>query len=358
MSAVSSRELNAIKSVVDNKKRVNTNQKRWYSDNLRSLLGNRWAMFYAILGGRMTGKSYALTDFLAKQKEKYGDNVKNYWLRISETSTKMLLANKANKLVDPDLVRKYDLDLTTKGMDVYNRGKLFMTVLPLSGMAKAKGVAFYDKDFTGYINIILDEFQLEQGEKRTSFDILYNFVGMVENIARTTKSHIRIFLVGNTLEEASSILKAFNFLPEGFGRFKLKRKRCIIDNLEPTEEYLKDRKGSAADILGGGDMSNYTNELKKDLSLIDKRRLSTPQYVIKFGKTKDSCYLVWENNVITRWKGQPVKRVIAMRPYLDNSYNLEARTMILEQFDCRYFKFDTLITLSYFQGELQKLRKQ
>lgn len=334
-----------------------TKQSRWYTDNLASLLGYDWAMFYAILGGRMTGKSYALTDFLCKQKKRYKDNVKNYWLRISETSTKMLLANKANKLVDPDLVRKHDLELTTKGMDVYDHGKLFMTVLPLSGMAKAKGVAFYDKDFTGYINIVLDEFQLEQGEKRTSFDILYNFIGMVENIARTTKSKLRIFLVGNTLEEASSILKAFNFLPEGFGRFRLKRKRCVIDNLEPTEEYLKDRKGSAADILGGNDMSNYTNELKKDLTLIDKRRLTTPKYLIRFGKSVNETYIVWEGNIITRWKKQPVKQCIAMKPYLDNSYNLELRTNVIDQFDARCFKFDTLITLSYFQGELQKLRK-
>lgn len=31
----------------------------------------------------MTGKSYALTDFLCNQKKKKGDQVKNYWLRIS-----------------------------------------------------------------------------------------------------------------------------------------------------------------------------------------------------------------------------------------------------------------------------------
>lgn len=43
-------------------------------------------------------------------------------MRISETSTKAMLANKADKLVDPDLKRKYNLDLTTKGMSVYNYG--------------------------------------------------------------------------------------------------------------------------------------------------------------------------------------------------------------------------------------------
>ena len=332
-------------------------QSRWYTRELKSLLGNTWAMFYAILGGRMAGKSYALTDFLCNQKRKKGAMVKNYWLRISETSIKFMLANKAEKLVDPDLQRKYKLTLTTKGINVYNKGEMFMQCMPLSAMGKLKGVAFYDKDFQGEINIVLDEFMLEQGERRTSFDILYNFIGMCENIARTSKNKIRVFLVGNTLEEASSILKAFNFLPESFGRFYLTRKRCIIDNIEPTEEYIKDRKGSIADILGGNEMSNYTNEIRKDLSLISKDRLIKPQYLIKFGKTKDTQYLVWDNNIITRYKGQPVRMVIAMRPYLDEFFNLERRNQVLEMFDSKAFKFNTLITLSYFQGDLQKLRK-
>ena len=338
-------------------KKKKHNQSRWYTKELKSLLGNTWAMFYAILGGRMTGKSYALMDYLCNQKRKKQDQCKLYWMRISETSTKFMLANKAEKLVDPDLVRKYRLELSTKGMNVYDRGKMFMQVMPLSAMGKLKGNAFFDKDYTGEIIIVLDEFQLEQGEKRTSFDILYNFIGMIENIARTTKNKIRIFLIGNTLEEASGILKAFNFLPEGFGRFYLKRKRCIIDNIEPTEEYLKDRKGSAADILGGNEMSNYTNELKKDLSLICKQRLTTPSYLIKFGKTKQNMFIVWDGNIITRYKGQAIKSSVAMKPYLDDRYNPERRQTVIDIFDAQGYKFDTLITLSYFQGELQKVRK-
>lgn len=355
MSNYTCRVVKEVKERQDARKRHV--QSRWYTRELKSLLGNTWAMFYIILGGRMTGKSYALTEYLCNQKRKKRDRVKNYWMRISETSTKFMLANKAQKLVDPDLVRKYHLDLSTKGMDVYNRGEPFMTVVPLSAMAKMKGVAFYDKDYTGDINIVLDEFQLEQGEKRTSFDILYNFIGMIENIARTTKSRMRIFLVGNTLEEASTILKAFNFLPEGFGRFYLKRKRCILDNIEPTEEYLKDRKGSAADILGGDEMSNYTNEIRKDVSMICKDRLKRPQYLIKFGKQRDKIFIVWDNNVITRYKGQAVKSAISMRPYLDEFFNVERRNTVLEIYDVKGYKFDTLITLSYFQDELKKLRK-
>lgn len=330
---------------------------RYY--NLNSILGNDWAIFYVITGGRKTGKSYSVTDFLCHQKDILGPQCKNYWMRISETSTKAMLANKANKLVDPDLYRKYDLDLSTKAGTVYNKGKPWMEVYPLSSFAKLKGVGFYDKDYEGQYNIVLDEFQLEEGEKRTSFDILYNFIGMCENLVRTTKTKVRVFLLGNTLEEASTILKAFNFLPDKFGRFYLKSKRCVIDNLEPTDEYLKDRHGSIADILGGGDMSNYTNQLKKDTELIDKRRLSRPQYVIKFTKDKSEWYTVYEHNVVRRYRNEPMAKDlhIAMRPYLDTLYSKEKKQAVIDLFDVRMLKFDSLITLSYFQSSLAKLRK-
>ena len=330
---------------------------RYY--NLNSILGNDWAIFYIITGGRKTGKSYSVTDFLCRQKAQYGDQVKNYWMRISETSTKALLLNKADKLVDPDLKRKYDLELTTKGFDVFNRGKDFMTVLPLSSFAKLKGVGFYDKDYEGYYNIVLDEFQVETGERKTSFNVLYNFIGMCENIVRTTKKKVRVFLLGNTLEEAATILKAFNFIPESFGRFYLKSKRCVIDNLEPTEEYLKDRKGSIADILGGDEMSNYTNELTKDRRLLTKQRLIRPTGIIKFYKGKDHWYTIWDGNVISRYKNEslPDSTVLAMRPYLNCYYSRERKTNIIDMYDAKAWKFRDLITQSYFQDDLAQLRK-
>ena len=37
--------------------------------NLNSMLGNDWAMFFVIIGSRMTGKSYSVTDFLCRQKK-------------------------------------------------------------------------------------------------------------------------------------------------------------------------------------------------------------------------------------------------------------------------------------------------
>ena len=336
---------------------LNKSLARFY--NLQSMMGNDWAIFRTIVGGRMTGKSYSVTERMCKLKKKFGDDVKCYWMRISETSTKALLCNKADKLVDPDLKRKYELELTTKGNTVFNKGKTFCEVYPLSSFGKLKGVGFYDKDFKGKYFIVLDEFQLEQGEKRTSFDILYNFIGMIENIARNTKNNIEVWMLGNTLEEASTILKAFNFIPEQFGRFKLRSKRCIIDNLEPTEEYLKDRKGSIADILGGGNMSNYTNMLNKDKSLITKERGKKPTAIIKFGKTTDKWYTVWDGKIIKRYNKEKlsIESDFCMLPYINSYYSLEKRQTIFDMYNARVFQFPNLIVQAYFQEELRLIKK-
>lgn len=324
--------------------------------NLNSMNGNDWAIFRIIVGGRMTGKSYSVTDRLCSLRSKLGDQVKCYWLRISTLSTQQLLCNKANKLVDPDLKRKYNLDLSTKGNVVYNRGEEFCEVYPLASFGKLKGVGFYDKDFKGKYFIVLDEFQLEQGEKRTSFDILYNFLGMVENIARTTKNNIEIWLLGNTLQEASTILKAFDFIPETFGRFYLKRKRAIIDNLEPTEEYLKDREGSVAQLLGGDSMSNYTNELTKDRRLICKDRLVRPTTIIKFSSSPSDWFVLWDGRIIRRFSGQSCTSCIAMRPYINEWYNKEKKQMIIDMYDAEAFRFSTLVDQTYFKDALSRVR--
>lgn len=306
----------------------------------------------------MTGKSYDVAEQFLRDHKHYGKYVKNYWLRISETSTKALKANRAEKLFDPDLVVKYNLDLSVKAANVYNHGKKICEVLPLSQFGKVKGVGYYDKNFTGIYNIALDEFQLEEGEKRTSFDIMYNFIGMLENLVRTTKIRVRVFLLGNTLEEASPVLKAFNFIPEKYGRFYLKKKRCIIDNIEPTEEYKKDREGSLASLLGGDDMSNFTNEIKKSKELICKKRVKKAQAIIKFHKYPDSWYVLYEGNVVKRYTKEEVSKDkdYCMRPYLDSFYSIDRRNTILEMYDSRALKFDSLITQAYFTDALSMLR--
>ena len=336
----------------------------WYS--IRSLLGFSWAIFYFMIGGREAGKSYATTEFFVGQWRKYKRPF--YWLRLTDRTQEILLKNNAEKLIDPDLRRKYKLDLTVIGDGVYEvlkrdsegriREKVLMChVLALSTFYNDKGSGLFDKDFLNdpnmYYNICLDEMNREQNEKR-SFDILYAFTNQLENLVRSTKTRVRVICIGNTLEEASDILCAFNFLPEEFGRFKLKKKRCVIDYIEPSEAYKRRRAGTIADILMPT-ASTFTNEIHTDDSLVFKGRLIKPTAIIKFARGKESWFTVWDSKCVAQYNGEKAT-VIAMRPYIDEMFSSELRDTMFKMFDTRTFAFRNLITFKMFQKNLEILK--
>ncbi len=365
---------------------------------LRSILGYDWAIYYYLLGGRMAGKSYAVTDFFVHQFFEYGRPF--YWLRLTEAGTRKLLNNNAEKLVDPDLRRRYNLNLKTRGENVYNitynpdgseKKTLMCKVLALSTFYSDKGQGFFDKDYlkkpNAYYNICLDEMNREANEKN-SFDIVYAFANEVENIVRNSKHNIRIICIGNTLQEASDLLVAVNFLPDKFGRYKLVKnkkilnqmikeykhartdkemqiihekyknydfgKRAVIEYMEPTESYRAMRNGSAAEILSGNS-STFTNEVIVDTSLINRKRCNKPTSIIKFRKDKSTWFTVWDGNVISPYNGQTAT-IIAMRPYLDEIFNPDLQNNIITLFDTRSFTFKDLSTFKKFQGQIQLLK--
>ena len=347
-------------------KRKILQEREFYS--IRSILGNDWAIFYLLLGGRQAGKSYSIIDFYIEQWLK--DGTPFYWLRLKPKQVEKLLKNNADKLIDPDLRRKYNLnDLVVTSPNVYvvtkrsapdKNGKtkvlekkLLATVLPISTFYDDKGVGYFDKDYKGWYNIGVDEFQREANEKNT-FDIMYALVNQLENLVRNTKTKVRIFFLGNTLQEASDVLCSFNFIPEEYGRYKLKKKRAVIDYIEPSEAYKKMREGSIADILMP-ESSTFTNKIDTDYSLVYRGRLSSPSYVIKFGKTKDTWYTIWDSNVIKKYNGEK-KPCIAMRPYLDEVFVVEQRDNVIKQFDYRGYMFRNLITFKQFQKEIELIK--
>ena len=343
--------------------------REWYC--LRSILGYSWALFLFLLGGREAGKSYAVTDFYVKQWKERGRPF--VWLRLSERSAQNLLTNNAEKLIDPDIRRKYDLDLVTKGSNVYEvtkrskadkqgktkilEKKLMARVFAISTFYNDKGSGLFDKDFLNdpnmYYNICMDEMNREKNEKN-SFDIVYSFTNQIENLIRSTKKRVRIICIGNTLEEASDLLCAFNFIPEQFGRFKLKKKRAVVEYIEPTEAYLERRKGTVADILMPN-ASTFTNKITTDNSLVYKGRLKKPIRIIKFSKNTDEWFTVWDKGVIAKWNKE-YKPVIAMRPYLDEVYDQQLMTKTMQTFDYRSFQFKDLITFKLFQKQMNLLK--
>ena len=338
--------------------------REWY--NLRSILGNDWAMFYFLLGGREAGKSYAVTRFFVDQWKKKKRPF--YWMRLTETSKQKLLTNNAEKLIDPDIRRFYNLDLVTKGDNVYEvkRDKkgnviskeLMCRVMALSTFYNDKGSGLFDKDFLSnpdmYYNICLDEMNKEKSEKRTQ-DILYSFTNQLENLIRSTKERVRIICIGNTLEEASDILSGINFIPNEFGRYKLHKKRAVIDYIPLNEAYKKRREGTAAALLMP-EASTFTNQIKTDISQLYDGKLEKPSFIIKFSKDKNDWFTVWDGYIITKYNGEKNKLEIFMRPYLDGRFLLKTRNEIIDRFMVRGFMYKNLLVQKQFKKQVELLK--
>ena len=341
--------------------------------NGRSLLGNYWARIFALIGGRQTGKSYWVMDFFLYHFFKSGKKDNFIWLRLSDTSAKKLLKNNAFDLVDPDLKRKYKLDLVTKGDNVFYRerikddkGKikvvdtLLCRVLSLSGMHNDKGIGFYDKDREGNYHICLDEMNRERNERNT-FDISYNFVNQIENLLRDAhndeKHKVRVFLIGNTLQEASDLMTCFNFLPEKFGRYKIRKKELVVEYLPNSKAYKKMRKNALANVMLGEDESTFTNKVEFDLKLVCKNKLIKPYSIIKFSNNKKEWFTVWNDNIIDFYNNEQKESHYAMTKYLiDERYDPEKVKKVIKYYDLRYFKFHTLMCQRQFKRLLELLK--
>lgn len=327
---------------------------QWYT--VRSLLGYWWAIFYILLGAREAGKSFAVMDFFLSEYFKKGKEF--IWLRLTEASTKKLLNNNAMQFIDIALMNKYGInseDIKTKGNTVFYKNKPMARILALSTFYSDKGVAhFEDKDFAGEMfayNICCDEFQRERNEKNT-FDITYAFVNQLENLVRH-KTNCRIFLIGNTVEECSDILTLFNFIPEAFGRYKLKNKRCVIDYIPPSKKYLERRKGSIASILAP-EASTFTNKQKYDRSKIYKGRVYRPQFIIQF---RNNSFTVWDKNVILRHNKEN-KPIISMVPLLINNtvFKSELRDEVILMNYEKKFLFKDLLTQKLFDKCIKEIK--
>lgn len=340
--------------------------------NLKSLLGNTWAQYYCCIGSAQTGKTYAASKLLLNLKSKLHDNVKCYWLRLSETSVRGLLQDNASKLIDWDLVRKYDLNLKTKNSDVYNlnsQDKLpLCTVLPLSTVYSKKGNAYFDKDFDGEYLIIFDEMNRDTyaGEKVT-FDITYNFKRTLENLLRNSGSkqskakRVRVIMLGNTMSEASDVLLSFGFIPNpgDFGRYKVRSKKLIIDYLPLTQSYINMRKDSVVDIIQTSNESGFTNIVDADLSLINPKQVNDPVCVVKFYDDKKSWYTIHKNGCIKMYNKETIKNSIAMRRYIQGEdFDRVAVNSIIERFDNQQFTYYNYYTYVSFRHNLMLLKPQ
>lgn len=350
----------------------------WWTVN--SLFGNDWARWFLLLGGREAGKSYSVMQWGTVNKLRKKDKFKFYWFRLTETQQQKLLAGGGADFIDPDLQRKYNVKTMTKGnrictytevkrinkngKEVIEKTNIeeFATVMACSTFYNDKGVGYFDNSFDGEYLVVLDEMNREQCEANR-FDIVYAFCNQIENVLRSTKCKVRIVCIGNTLDEASDLLSAFNFIPDHFGRYKLHKKHngkfdAVIDYIMPNEKYAERRKDALANELMG-DSSTFTNEVQIDRSLlVNVRKATTPTNIIKFGRTKDTWYTIWNSNIVKQYNNENITSVIAMSRYLDEVYNRDLMNSVIDRFDARAFLFTNIATFKKFQKHLRTMKRR
>ena len=348
----------------------------------QSLLGIPGITWVWLCGSRGRGKSFAVLETYLSFVKKYGqENCKCYYFRISDLSVKAMLANKGAKAIDAMLVRKYDLEITTRANTLYNKGKPLIYFYPLVSAAKAgKGVAEYDPDFLGkrplgkkgkpikrFIFIIIDEFQMAEGVERKSVgNPVEQFKIYIENILRDQEqldySAVKIFGCANAVSECSDFLAQLaGFIPERPGRFILRRKRMIVDNIPNSEAYLEKRKKSiGADIMNYEEDANYTNVVKRDLeTLIPKGyRLRKVTHLLKFSKDPQDWFCLYDGKIIRRYRKETLAKelTIAMKRYLDERYNMDVVKNVIERFDARDFMYSDLISQATFAAKLKEIK--
>lgn len=330
--------------------------KEWYT--IRSVLGHHNTNFYLLIGARERGKTFTVQDYVLNcffnPKSKLY-KVPFYWMRLNDIAIKNMIMNNAAKMFEPLLVRKYHLEnVKVKGDSIFVGKDLLCRVYGLSNAYNNKGAALFDKATFKGVNIIVDEFALEKGQRKT-FDVVYNLKMQIENIVRSERDNVKVFMMLNNTEECPEVIAMFGFLPVEFGVYKLKRKHCVIDYIPNNKAYDERRKKALANELDTG-TGNFTNKFVRDLELLYKGRLTKPLVVIKFSKDTADWFTIWEGNVICPYNGEK-KESIAMKRYINETFIPELRDNIIEQEDVRSFKYKDILTQSLWRKNMEMIKK-
>ena len=263
-------------------------------------------------------------------------------MRLNDIAIKNMLMNNAAKMFEPLLVRKYHLEnIKVKGDSIFIGKDLLCRVYGLSTAYNNKGAALFDKATFKGVNIIIDEVALEKGQRRT-YDIVYNLKMQIENIVRSERDNVRVFMMLNQTEDCPELMAMFGFIPVDFGVYKLKRKHCVIDYIPNNKAYDERRKNALANELDNGS-GNFTNKVVRDLELLYKGRLTKPITVVKFSKDQGDWFTIWEGNIVCPYKGEN-RPSIAMKRYINDTFIPEARDNIIDQEDVRAFKYKDILT--------------
>lgn len=351
---------------------------KFLSPNLPLSYGDGKYSDFIYTAVRGVGKTVIGMEVAIILKEKYGyENVKCYYFRHNENSIKALVT--PTHAVDSYLVHKYDMNVTTCKNCVYNNGKLLYEAYPLVQAASVgKGIDLYDDtwfnmdamtDENGVLHkrftvTIWDEFMQDSDVGRKSIgDPVKQYTIFREAVYRHAErlpyNAVYNFLLANNVAECASVIgRMYGFIPNPNDRriIKLTRKHALFWNVPVTKEYIEQKKrGYNGNIISEND-ANY-RAIERDLSLIKpkKTRVYRLTQVIKFSKSPDDWFCVYDSKYIRCYNGEKFKKdkVIAMYRNQDEMFLQDRVSWVLDNSDYRYFNFCDLISMASFQAAMK-----
>ena len=282
-------------------------------------------------------------------------------MRLNDIAIKNMLMNNAAKMFEPILVKKYGLEnIKVKGDSIFIGKLLLCRVYGLSNAYNNKGAAIFDAGTFKGCNIIIDEVALEKGQRKT-FDVVYNLKMQIENIVRSERKNVRVFMMLNNTEAdgCPELMAMFGFIPVDFGVYKLKRKHCVVDYIPNNKAYDERRKKALANEIDNG-TANFTNKVVRDLESLNRSRLVKPLKVVKFTKDMADWFTIWSaldgSSVVCLYNNEKVDS-IAMKRYINDTFFPELRDSVIEKEDVRSFKYKDVLTQALWRKNLEIVKK-
>ena len=151
--------------------------------------------------------------------------------------------------------------------------------------------------------------------------------------------------------------------PGNFNIIKARRRNAVFFNVPNSEAYIEKRqKGITGSITNFDDDSNYSNEVKLDISMIkpSKTQLTRVTRLIKFTKEKSSWFCLYVDKYIRRYRNETVKKdlVIPMRRHLDDRFADELVNDIFERYDVGALMYADVISLANFRARMKELKSK
>lgn len=316
--------------------------------------------FRFIIGARGIGKTYSMQNLTCNlyhdvKLDNYDPNNVDdlfLWIRLTNRS----IENMKGKVLDSKLQDKHNIVPAMESNRIYYNGRHMGDIVALADAPVIKGGVW---NWQRYKYVIIDEFQREKRERRT-FDVVYNLRSILESITRFTTRLKEgydlpyVIFMGNTVDEATDLLYAFDFLPMKHGMYKLRSKNAIIEYSPNGAKYDELQRRNPLRVLSSGDDFTFgERQLRNRINVMDYRMIGHRRYIAHLHITDYITFEVWQaqKGFIYISKGLQINKYnnthYVLHKYASNKgtmYSIEFHKLIRKNYENNNIYFDKRIT--------------